>query len=49
VSKKQARDGVRGWDLMGTDGQVTSRRKPTVTVIQVDPAGADWRPYGTLR
>ena len=29
---------------MSADGQVTSRRKPMVTVIPVDPAVADGRP-----
>lgn len=47
MSKKQARDGVGRWDLMGADGQTASPRKPTVTVIHVDPGVAAWRPYGT--
>src|SRR6266705_4109672 len=47
MSKKQARDGVGRWDLMGADGQTASPRKPTVTVVHVDPGVAAWRPYGT--
>jgi hypothetical protein len=31
---------------MSADGQVTSRRKPTVTVVPGDPGGADGRPDG---
>jgi hypothetical protein len=32
---------------MGADDQMTPRRKPTVTITQVDPAVADRRPCGT--